>query len=145
MSTILERVMPLWSGPLPEGDDALAQFRAVYADPVEVNGTPTDLRDLVDRARMLQRAFGRLQHEVLQVVEAGDHLAVAFRLRGHHLGPLETPLGPVPPTGRRLEVQGMDIFELCLGRIHALWAVADQLDLLLQAEAVALRVPTAPV
>jgi predicted ester cyclase len=141
---VFERALPLWSGPLPEGEAGLAAFREVYADPVEVNGTTTPLGDLVERARMLQGAFGRLQHRILQEVDGGDHVAVAFRISGHHLGPLETPIGTVPPTGRRLEVQGLDIFELCMGRIHAVWAVADQLDLLVQAGAVALSVPPRP-
>ena len=138
MSPIVERALTLWTDPLPEGDAGLAAFRAIYAEPLEVNGATTPLSALVERARMLQAAFGRLQHQVLQEVDGGEHVAFAFRLTGHHLGPLETPLGTVAPTGRRLEVQGMDIFELCLGRIHAVWAVSDQLDLLVQAGAVTL-------
>jgi predicted ester cyclase len=139
MSPIVERALTLWTDPLPEGDAGLAAFRAIYAEPLEVNGATTPLSALVERARMLQAAFGRLQHQVLQEVDGGEHVAFAFRLTGHHLGPLETPLGTVAPTGRRLEVQGMDIFELCLGRIHAVWAVSDHLDLLVQAGAVTLR------
>jgi predicted ester cyclase len=139
VSPIIEQALTLWTDPLPEGDAGFAAFRAVYADPLEVNGATTPLRTLVERARMLQAAFGRLQHQILQEVDGGEHVAFAFRLTGHHLGPLETPLGTVAPTGRRLEVQGMDIFELSLGRIHAVWAVSDQLALLVQAGAVSLN------
>ena len=139
MLPILERALSLWSQPVPDDDgEALARFRLVYADPVDVNGATTPLIELVHRARALQAAFDGLHHEVDREVDGGDHVAFTFRIGGRHLGPLETPLGTVPPTGRRLEVRGMDVFELCFGRVHALWAVSDQLGLLQQAGAVAL-------
>ncbi len=51
---------------MSEGEDALLAFRSVYIDPLEVNGAQTALRELVDRARMLQRAFEGLHAEILE-------------------------------------------------------------------------------
>jgi len=134
----VDRALRLWSEPLAEGDEALAAFRTVYVDPLEVNGVQTPLRELVDRARMLQRAFEGLQHEILERFDTAERTAFAFRLSGRHLGRLTTPLGDVAPTGRLLDVLGMDIFAIRNDRVFAVWAVADYLGLLMRAEAVAL-------
>ena len=140
MATILERALALWSRPLPPGDAGLTSFRAVYADPVLVNGVPTDLTVLVDRARMMHGAFDALSHTVLERVEAPGGLAFAFRISGRLVGPLTTPLGDLPPTGRTVEVAGMDIFVVDDDRVTAVWALADHLTLLVEAGAVS-RLP----
>lgn len=53
-------------------------------------------------------------------------------------GTLETPLGPLAPTGRQLRIAGMDIFVVADGRGAGVRAVADHLGLLIQAQAVEL-------
>ena len=144
MATFLERALGLWSRPLPRGDAGLEAFRTVYADPVLVNGTPTDLTVLVDRARMMQAALDGLRHTVLEEVEAPGRLAFAFRISGRLVGPLTTPLGDLPPTGRTVEVAGMDIFVVDDDRVTAVWALADHLTLLVEAGAVSPLPPLTP-
>ena len=135
----IERALPLWAGPLAPGDAGLAAFAEVYTDPVTVNGSPTPLQVLVDRARMLQGAFDHLGHELLAQVDEPGRCSFAFRLSGRHVGPLATPLGEVAPTGRELEALAMDIFVLQGdGRVAEIWAVADYLGLLQGAAAVTL-------
>jgi hypothetical protein len=34
------QLIQLWNGPIPDGDAAVPAFRAVYADPVTINGRP---------------------------------------------------------------------------------------------------------
>lgn len=138
MATFLERALGLWSRPLPAGDAGLEAFRALYADPVLVNGTPTDLTVLCDRARMMQAAFDGLRHTVLEEVEAPGRLAFAFRISGRLVGPLATPIGDLPPHGRTVDVVGMDIFVVDeqRDRVTAIWALADHLTLLVEAGAV---------
>jgi hypothetical protein len=145
--THIERALQLWGQPLPPGDAAVEAFRAVYADPVLVNGSPTAVSVLVDRARMMQAAFEDLGHTVLEQLEAPGRLAFAFRISGRLVGPLATPLGELAPTGSRVEVVGMDIFVLDeeADRVAAIWALADYLSLLLEAGAVSrLTEATAP-
>jgi hypothetical protein len=62
---VLERLRTLWTQPVDAHDDAAAAFRAVYADPVVVNGAELPVTALVERARMLQRAFDRLDMRIL--------------------------------------------------------------------------------
>ena len=134
----MERALDLWQAPVPEGDAGVARFRTVYTDPVTVNGMPTDLRVLVDRARMFQRCFDAIGHEVDSWFAADGRCAFSFRLFGRQVGPLATPLGELAATGRRLEAHGIDIFEIEDGRVRGIWAVLDWLGLLTQADALAM-------
>jgi predicted ester cyclase len=136
MSSMIERALALWGRPLPAGGAALEAFRAVYADPVLVNGTSTPLMVLVERAQMMQVAFDGLRHTVLEQFEAPGRLAFAFRISGRLVGPLTTPLGELPPTGAEVQVAGMDIFVVDEDRVTAVWALADYLTLLIDAGAV---------
>jgi hypothetical protein len=139
MSELVDRALRLWTELVPEGDDALEAFGGVYTDPLDVNGESTPLQVLVDRARMLQRAFDGIQVQIKERVEAPGRRAFAFQITARHVGPLETPLGQIAATGRRLRLDGMDIFVVddAAERVTGVFAIADFLDLLLQAGALA--------
>jgi predicted ester cyclase len=138
MVDLIDRALRLWSDPVPVGEEGLASFRTVYTDPVRVNGVPTAFVELVERARMLQRALIPLSHEVFEQFDAPGRCAFVFRLSGCHVGPLVTPLGDVAATGQVVEMRGMDIFEIDDGRVAGVWAIADWLALLSQAGTIAL-------
>jgi len=133
----VERLLRLWTEPLP-GDDAAAAaaFRELYTDPVVVNGAPLPAADMVARARAMQRALERPEREVLAVSDAGESVAVAFRLAGRHVGPLDTPVGRLPPTGERIDLRVIDVLTLTAGRISEIQMVADWLTALSAAGAV---------
>jgi len=138
MMDLVDRVLRLWAEPPPEGDDAVAAFRQVYADPVWVNGTPMPVQELVDRARLLHAAVEGLQLELLDRVDAPGRVAIAHRHRARHVGQLVTPLGAVAPTGRMLESLAIDIFTISDGLVTKIWVVGDELGRLMQLGAVAL-------
>jgi predicted ester cyclase len=139
MVDVVEGIMTLWSK-LPDGDaeaaDALAQF---YADEVEVNGSVLRIGDLLARARSLQRALSDIRHVLLERVDAGDKLVIAFVLHGRHTGPLSTPIGEVEATGREVSIQGMDVLTFTDGRISRITVLADELGMLARLDAVMLR------
>lgn len=130
MSFDIDGLLDLWSGPLTAGPDAEAAFRGFYTDPVTVNGAELPVSALVERAVLLQRTFERLEREVLEVAEAGDTVAVAFRLSGRQVGPMATAAGSVPATGQHLSIRVLDILTLTDGRISSLWMAADELGAL---------------
>ncbi len=138
MPDLVDRALRLWGEPLPEGDGALDAFRAVYTDPLDVNGASTPLQVLVDRARMLQAALQDVRHHIDDRFETPGREVFAFRISGRHVGPLVTPLGEVGPTGRAVEVAGMDIFVVDeeADRVKSVWAITDYLGLLMQLGAV---------
>lgn len=127
----LERLLRLWTDPLPDDEEAAAAgFREVYSDPVTVNGTPLTAVDLVARARVMQAALERPEREVLAVADSGGSVAVAFRLAGRQVGPLDTPAGQVPASGERIDVRVIDILTVTDGRVSGIWMVADWLGAL---------------
>jgi predicted ester cyclase len=127
----VERLLRLWTDPLPADEAAAAaSFSALYADPVMANGSSLTVSDLVARARGLQSAFERPESEVLAVADAGDSVAVVFRLAGRQIGPLDTPAGRLPATGQRIELQIIDVLTLSAGRITEVRMVADWLGAL---------------
>jgi hypothetical protein len=99
--------------------------------------------DLAARARVMQAALAEPEREVLAVVESGDAVAVAFRLAGRHVGPLDTPVGRLPASGARIDLRVIDVLSFTDGRISAVWMVGDWLGALAAAGLV--QVPTPPV
>ena len=142
MSFDVQGLLRLWTAPLP--DDAPAAFREVYTDPVTVNGTLLTAADLVTRARAMQVALDQPESEVLSVVDAGSSVAVAFRLAGRQVGRLDTPAGPIPPTGKWIDLRIIDVLTLTDGRISHIWMVADWLTALAAMGTVQVAAPGGP-
>jgi predicted ester cyclase len=138
MADVVEQIMALWSGPPADPKDAERAFAQYYTDPVPINGTPLSCADLAARAHSLGRAFEGLHHELLERVEAGDKLAIAFRLLGRHVGPFPTAIGELAPTGQEIAVRTIDILTFTEGRISEVVVVADELGLLAGLDAVRL-------
>ena len=130
----LDRLLRLWSEPL--GARAEDAFGELYADPVTVNGTSMPVAGIVARARTMQATYADRRMDVLDLVETPERVVVAFRMSGRHIGPLETPLGTVPPTGRFVEMRTIDVLALSGGRVSSIWVVADELGMLTQLGAV---------
>jgi SnoaL-like polyketide cyclase len=127
------RLLDLWSRPPDDLPDPLAAFRAVYADPVTINGSAWPVADLVERARGLHAAFTEHAVEVVDRVAAPDKLVIAFRHTARHTGTWRTPLGELPPTGRAVSGLGIDVLTLdAEGRVSAIWVLADELQRILQ-------------
>jgi hypothetical protein len=143
-SDLIEGLVALWTR-RPTGDEQdEAAFRALYTDPVTLNGNETAVGDLVERYRMLHAGFADIRIEVVDRTELPGTLAVVLRQRGRHVGPLPTALGPVEPTGRTFDVLGIDVLTVSDGRISRIWVVADELGRLTQLGAVTLAPPAAP-
>jgi SnoaL-like polyketide cyclase len=138
VTAFVDRVMALWRDAVPEGEAGVAAFGTCYAAELTVNGTRFTLADLVERARALQRAYAVIRPEVLEVITAPERIVLAFVMHVEHTGPLVTPLGVVPPTGRASAARTIDILEMHDERITGITVVADELGLLLGLGAVRL-------
>lgn len=138
-SDFIERLLALWNDAPPAGDAARAAFLELYTDPVRVNGAELRIDELIARARALGATLSQRRTEILSIVGDGEELAVAFRVHAKHTGTLSTPLGDVPPSGRDVSVQVIDILTLKGGRIAEIWMVADTFGQLLQLDALRLK------
>jgi hypothetical protein len=128
---VVEDLMRLWTEPFA-AEEALTAFREVYSDPVSINDADVSVADLVERARALQRAFADLRIELIERVEAPGRIVVVFWQPGRHVGPLETPLGRIKPTGREVQMRVIDVLSITEGRISAIQIVPDNLGLMMQ-------------
>jgi len=60
------------------------------------------------------RAFPDVRVEVINIFEKGDRAAGEIMMTGTNSGPLATPMGEVPATGKRIDLRGA-----LVGRINA--------------------------
>jgi steroid delta-isomerase-like uncharacterized protein len=87
-------------------------------------------------------AFPDMHRELHQVYTVGDMVVVELALQGTHKGPLQLPLGTIPPTGKRMNAPCCDVFRLKDGKIQSFncypsgTVVLTQLGILQKLEAV---------
>ena len=78
------------------------------------------------------RAFPDAKIEVKNTIVAGKTAVVEAVFHGTHAGPLTTPMGEVPPTGRKIAGEFVQIFEVDRGLVKRVHLVFDQVDLMTQ-------------
>ncbi len=136
MSEIVDRLLAVWTHP-PEDLEVLeTELRAIYTDPLTLNGVTMPLSALVEFALRTAGAFSEQSTELLQVHQTDSVLAFGFVRRGRHTGTYAGALGPVEATGREFELRALDLLTLEEGKISGGWAIADELGLLRQLGAV---------
>lgn len=77
-----------------------------YSEPLE--GRDAIRKDLED----FLSGFPDLYAETRSVIESGDTYAVEGTFAGTHQGPLPTPTGEIPATGRRIELRAAGFYRL---------------------------------
>ena len=130
MSFDVSALLDLWTRPHPDPAAGVDAFRQLYTDPVRVNGADLTCAELLQRAYALQGALADVERTVLEVCDAGDQVAVAFRLSGRHVGPLGTSAGMLAAIGSMISLRVIDVLTLTDGRISAITMVADELGAL---------------
>jgi predicted ester cyclase len=134
--TLLEQYVERYN----KGDlDGVMELYAEDAVQLMPDGTYEGRSAIRDRLAKELGAFSDLAHRYLSYVEEGDAFADEFVFAGTHTGPLTLPDGSeLPPTGRRVEVQGMELVRVRDGKVvvdnlyYDNVAVAAQLGLLPQ-------------
>jgi ketosteroid isomerase-like protein len=87
---------------------------------------------IVDYLLTFKRAFPDASFESARKYEAGDTAIDEGYFVGTHTGPLSTPEGEVPPTGRNVRLRECDILQVADGVAVAHRFYYDQLDFLSQ-------------
>lgn len=72
------------------------------------------------------------RHTILTVVQSGELGAIEGVYRGTHTGRLQTPQGPVPATGRALELRFAGIGRLRAGRLASVHVYFDSMSIMTQ-------------
>lgn len=90
-------------------------------------------RDAVlDFLRVFHRAFSDGRLELITRLEDGDRAAVEGVFDGTHDGPLASPGGDVPPTGRSIRFRWAALYEVDGDRLASEHLFFDQADFLAQ-------------
>ena len=77
-------------------------------------------------------AFPDSQVETTQVYASEDGAVLEFRGRGSQTGPLQSPAGDIPPTGRSVDVPFAQVLELREGKVARARLYFDSMTLLQQ-------------
>lgn len=114
-----------------QGDEA---YLDLYTDDVVVHGLPgseeaLDKQGVIDFYHAFWTACPGATVEPLDILDAGDRVAVRLRLRGTHSGEL---MG-IPASGNEFDVEQMTIFKLDdAGRCTERWVRLDEISFLQQ-------------
>src|SRR5437660_946791 len=65
------------------------------------------------------KAFPDMHRELYRFFSVGDVVVVELALQGTHKGPLPTPMGILPPAGKRMDAPCCDVFRLVNGKIQS--------------------------
>jgi predicted ester cyclase len=82
--------------------------------------------------RAYVRAFPDFACRTVHAIESGDTYAAETAFSGTHKGPLATPQGELPPTGRKVSWQSADIVRVEGGKIVSWHVYHDPLPMLAQ-------------
>ena len=90
---------------------------------------PDELRPLLEA---FHEAFPDLRHQIVDIVESGDKIAIELRIAATHTGILHTPQGDVPPTGRSVAWEQVDFVTLRDEKVAIWHTYFDQMTFLAQ-------------
>ena len=110
--------------------DTLPQFDR---DVVTVDPAAGEMRGIDAFAGYLGgfiRAIPDAKLNVVRAVESGDMVAIEGTFTGTNTGPLASPQGEIPPTGRAFVLPYMEIYEVRGGRIVSHHIYYDQMSFL---------------
>jgi steroid delta-isomerase-like uncharacterized protein len=129
---LLEAVRDGWTR------EAIEEFYAPgYRRYLTPTSTPLTAEAQRERATRLRTAFPDARATLEDIVAEGDRVAYRLTIRGTHEGAF---LG-VPATGKRVEVSFLAIVRVAGGKLVEEWGGLDQVDLLRQLGASAVRDP----
>jgi len=111
------------------GDLAALEALTVPAFAYRLGGQPArDREALAQFIRGTHVAFPDWRVEILDLIVEDNRAAVRWSGQVTHLGPFRG----VPPTGRRITVSGINVYEVSEGRIAVEWEQTDSLGMLQQ-------------
>jgi ketosteroid isomerase-like protein len=102
-----------------------------WADSFTRDGTFTDMSigvtyrghdgpmGLPKTVEVYAKAFPDMHRELYRFFTVGDVVVVELALQGTHKGPLPTPMGVLPATGKKMDAPCCDVFRLVDGKIQS--------------------------
>lgn len=117
----------------------LQRFLSCFCEDAYVRDVPTGTEfrgsDISMVASGMADAFPDIHRELFDIYAMDDAVVVELAIRGTHKGPLFTPEGTVPATGKAIDVPCCDVFRMRDGKVasfhcyNAASIMMQQLDL----------------
>jgi len=118
---------PAWLG---KGTDPFAEDCEIINVPLGLNlRGPEGYRQFV---LGFADAFPGSSTEVINVFATEDQAVVELIGRGTHTGPLHSPAGDIPPTGRKVDLRFCDVYQIRDGKIISFHSYYDALTMMQQ-------------
>jgi len=126
--------------------DNWVEYRAGLTDNAVYEEVATGLRaagaDKYEAAvRMWKKAFPDLKAKVINSFDSGDQVVAEVEWEGTQSGPLDTPLGTIPPTNKHGTIQGVLIAKIKDGKIAEMRQYFDALSLMKQLNVLPANLP----
>ncbi len=93
-------------------------------------GLPEDIKGLdafKDYVTSLRTAYPDFEATVDEAIVKGDKIITRWTVIATNTGPLQTPLGELPPTNKKMSVLGAEIISIVDGKITEDWVFYNQL------------------
>ena len=124
---VLERHLAAWNS--KDGD---ADPWSLEAELVTPDGQARGRKQILDWLRGYWEAFPDARNEIVRSISTGALVAAEGRMTGTHTGTLRTPDGDVPPTGKRVEIRWMAMYETAGDEIVSEHSYFDQIEFMTQ-------------
>ena len=98
-------------------------------------GQPEDMVGLdafKDYVTLLRVSYPDFNVTIDELIVKGDKIVIRWTITGTNTGPLQTPMGELPPTDKKMRLPGVRIVRLVNGKIAEEWVFYNQLDVYLQ-------------
>ena len=112
--------------------DAVKRSRALrdlHPPQIANEGTATTLDQLEAWHFRMRETYPDLRYQIDELIEADEHVTMRWTATGTQRGSL---WGLVPPTNQRVSWRGIHLLTVSSGRIRAVWAAANTVDVLQQ-------------
>jgi steroid delta-isomerase-like uncharacterized protein len=93
----------------------LAALDALFAPDYTVNETVVGIEGVRQGVNFLHSILSEISAEANELVAEGDRVVLRWTVRGKHMGDMPG----VPATGRMVELQGINIYQVSDGKIRA--------------------------
>jgi steroid delta-isomerase-like uncharacterized protein len=114
--------------------DKIADLMAAEGEIVLV-GSDTRFRGpsgAIQFSQMWADGFPDGRVKIDNVIASGDHVVLQFTGEGTQTGPLKSPMGEIPATGRSISLKLCDVNEIRDGQIHSVQSYFDSISMLMQ-------------
>jgi predicted ester cyclase len=124
---IAERSLGIWN----EGNLALVDELYNPSIVRHDSNLPEDIVGLSafkDYVTMLRTSYPDFSVTFDDVIPKGYKITLRWTVTGTNSGPLQTPVGEFPPTGKKIRISGVDIVTLVNGKMSEDWVFYNALD-----------------